>query len=281
MGAFALAGRIGFGVQWRAVTTAVGLTLLLINIGVIADRTNRPKWYRTIAPITLAAILLPALAGFGHGGNALADLGVLLAIVGFVLFLLNLVRAANRNFLAVIFCLAFGLLLGLYSIRAFGLGFRQPLFPEAFIVGQGHPDEAFNAAIAGNIRTYGVPSLGLDGLPFASYHFGSHIWLRSVADLVGVSVFTMYSYLSAVILIPLVLYSFSICALRIRRLVYPDEEIGTFPGGLLGAFVLLLGIITPFPKTGDMIRSTLDLLFISDSYDLGLALSFLAIAAHN
>ncbi len=80
-----------------------------------------------------------------------------------------------------------------------------------------HHDPLYYVSMANNMRSYGVPSTGLDGVPYTPYHFGS-AWLNSQwAYLADTDVLAFYSLGPSVIVIPLFFSALLLLAVEAKK----------------------------------------------------------------
>lgn len=159
---------------------------------------------------------------------------------------------------------------------------KFPLFGEALAYRANvHHDPLFNSAVANMMQSYGVPSTGIDGIPYVPYHYGA-AWLHSQwADLAGTVVLTFYNIGPTVVMIPVFACALLLLvvevrsALRRRRRPPPALlELDYLAGG-----ALLAGTIGVIPSAGlDAMGVWNRHVLISESYTTGLPV-FLFVAA--
>jgi hypothetical protein len=268
--------RIGFPTNYTGVLRVAGLTLLILNV--VPYRGKR--WFTHAT-----ALILYALAGVATASWFLvrfAAVGWLWAAGGCLLFAWNLitwVSSFKQKRWAILLLFA-ALVAGSYvSGKTWGLGYNNPLAEERLLVGQGHIDALFHASVSNMMRTYGRPSTGLDGIPYLAYHYGSHWLVAALAPVCGQGMFEFYNCGTGILFIPLMYAGLFLLAGVIRDLVRdPSIADHGLPGGLLFWVVMIAGLLGPFPKKGDMMRVSLQEIYDSDSYALGLAISFLVVA---
>ena len=266
--------RFGFGTDMGSLYRLCGISLLLINVPTIAGS----RWYSSPASLTLLAISGLVISGWFAPSAVL--LGTLFAFVGFLLWAANLIRwvRETKSTAVLIVLLLAGVLAGLYVAgQHWGSGYSHPLVEERMAAHLMHIDPFFQGSIATMLRVYHSTSTGLDGLPYVPYHFGSHIFVASMAELVGLRVIEFINMGIGIIVLPLFYATVLQFGVFLRGLVHPDWRDWLVPGGPLFWFVALLGLLSPFPKPQDMIRLSLIEVYVSDSYALGLAITFLAI----
>ena len=276
LGVVYCACRIGFPINYHAVLRTIGMALLILNVAPF----GRGRWFAH--PV---ALVLSAMVGVGLISWFLETLNLLgwfWTFSGAVLFVWNLIvwiSSSMRSRWAALFIFAAALICGLYaSGKTWGLGYNNPLAEERLLINRAHIDALFHSSISNMIRTYGRPSTGLDGLPYIAYHYGSHWLVAALAPMCGMSVFDLYNSGTGIIFIPLMFASLLLLAGAIRDAVRTTDSIDLGPpGGYLFWLVVIAGMLGPFPKKGDMMRVSLTEIYDSDSYALGLAISFMVI----
>ena len=142
-------------------------------------------------------------------------------------------------------------------------------------------------------------STGLDGLPFAPYHFGSHWLFAGISNLLHVRVIDFYNRGYAVVFVPFGVFSLATlatrpldaAAVRPRKRLAFGRRAGTRtrradchidqplrPIGPLFWFVMSAGYIGFLPyAAGVMPASGWNVNIVSESYGLAVAVSLLAI----
>ena len=269
--------RNGFPTNYGGVLRVAGLTLLILNVAPL----GRKHWFTHAT-----ALLLYTLAGVATASwflERFPTIGWLWAGGGYSLFAWNLITWVTRfkqKRWAMLVLFAAALVAGLYvSGKTWGLGYNNPLAEERLLVNQGHVDALFHSSISNMLRTYGRPSTGLDGIPYIAYHYGSHWLVAALAPVCGQGTFEFYNCGTGILFIPLMYAGLFLLAGVIRNVVRdPNIADHGLPGGILFWVVMIAGLLGPFPKKGDMMRVSLQEIYDSDSYALGLAISFLVVA---
>src|SRR5437868_5082492 len=96
------------------------------------------------------------------------------------------------------------LLFGFFSAAyLWGTVDRDPLFKEQLIMGLTPLDTLFHSALSRMLQVHGVSSTGLDGLPYLSYHFGSHWLFAGWANLLGITTLEFYECGFPIVFAPL------------------------------------------------------------------------------
>src|SRR5580692_10193492 len=209
-------GRLGFADDspW-AWARFVGLSWFLIQFSYVARKLLRTPgdplaapWWQGHAPLTLAGLGLVVACGVEQIAVTRLIV-VLLTIIGASALLWRGVESAGSlRSVRTIWLLLFALLLGLYAAGSiWGGGFENPLFVENLCNGYAHIDTLYLATLANMLRTYGVCSTGLNGLPFVPYHFGSCWIFARVSNLLDLPVIDFYNLAYPVIFAPFVTFS--------------------------------------------------------------------------
>ena len=228
-----------------------------------------------------------------------AALFELVGILGFLCALFTVVR--GQPFRILVALVLFAGCFSLYAAGAsWGNGYLNPLFVESLCLGQAHIDTLFHATISNMLRSYGIVSTGLDGLPFVPYHFGSHWLFAAVSNLLHVRVIDFYNRGYPVVFVPFGVFSLATLALTIGRRFRPAAQTASLqpadsdterrqllpcatesprPIGPLFWFVMAAGFIGVVPyAAGVMPASGWNANVVSESYDLSIAVSLLTIA---
>jgi hypothetical protein len=290
-------GRQGFSdnslLQWAEF---VGLSWFLIHFSYAVRKLFRTPdapaavvWWQGHAPLTLAGLALVVGCGVEHSGAACVFARAF-AILGAAALVLRLVQHARSLVaLRVVSLCLFALLLGLYAAGSvWGEGFENPLFVENLCNGYAHIDTLYLATLANMLRTYGVSSTGLDGLPFVPYHFGSPWIFARVSNLLDLPVIDFYNLAYPVIFAPFVVFSLLTFAVSVGeiwrgsgRVPEPSSREAEFRmPGFLFWFLAAAGVIGVLPRgvpVEPLTRAAA--IFASESYGLAIAVALLGIAA--
>ena len=123
--------------------------------------------------------------------------------------------------------------------------------------GQVDQDTLFHTAIAAMLKTYGVPSIGLDGLVPIKYHIFSHMLYAGVSKISGASVFSVYCCFTKMFLIPL--FFWIILDLLTTSKFIEANEVNKFLGIFSSLLILFNFLFKDFGLSFDSI-------FISESF---------------
>jgi hypothetical protein len=310
-------GRLGFPdnslLKWGEF---VGLCWFLIHFSYAARKLFRTPndpltevWWQGHAPLALVGLALVAVCGVGDRRVAGAA-AMVIAIIGAAALVLRLVEYARSLLsLRVVWLCLFALLMGLYAAGSvWGEGFENPLFVENMCNGYAHIDTLYHATLANMLRTYGVSSTGLDGLPFVAYHFGSHWIFARISNLLDLPVIDFYNLAYPVIFAPFMTFSLLTFAVSVAeiwrapsRLTEPSSrgafgsarvgkasvphlltarfDAGFRTPGLLFWFVVAAGVIGVLPRGVGVDPLTRAAIFASESYGMAISVALLGIAA--
>jgi len=148
-----------------------------------------------------------------------------------------------------------------------GSGYASPLFVEQLCtIELKEIDTLFHSAVAGIIKTYNIPSTGLDGIPFLPYHWGSHWIFAQFSSLINVSALQFYNLCYPIIFIPLFFKCFFMFIINIRK--YKKISIG------FGWLFYLVIIFVFIHFLSNISRASI----VSESYFVGLTFTFLILA---
>jgi hypothetical protein len=284
------AGRLGFDNPVRPVAVTLGLSLFITVTSFLFWRFSarghyhEPQpWWRSQTALTIAAVVITALAGMlvpRTGLNlapVLAAIGFVSAIVALVIWIRQGQQLANLIFLVGSAAFAVWACGVAWSTR-----YKTPVFWETLEYrADVHHDPLYQVATANNMRSYGVPSTGLDGVPYIPYHYGS-AWLNSQwAWLAGTDVLSFYSLGPPVIVIPLFFAAILLLAVEVKKnwSVWPDlaeRPLKTDYAAWLFFLAVSIGVI---PTSGlDAMGIWNEHAMISESYVIAVPVFLLTIA---
>jgi hypothetical protein len=220
------AGRTGFANPVHPVAMTLGLSLFISVSPFIAWRLSArghydepPPWWRSQTMLTIGAIAVSALAGMLVPAAGL-NLAPVLAAIGFVSGAAALVMWILQGRLLTNLLFLTGSTV--FAVWACGVAwstrYKTPVFWETLeYKADVHHDPLYYVSMANNMRSYGVPSTGLDGVPYTAYHYGS-AWLNSQwAWLAGTDVLSFYSLGPSVIVIPLFFAAILVLGVEVKK----------------------------------------------------------------
>jgi len=180
-------------------------------------KPSRREWYLSeaamllwgIVMLTLSGLLVPRL-GFSLGPifYGLGALALGLALVAWIRG-----RDVARSCIFLVCALAAAVPVGIMS---FFHVYQDPLINELVTVGLAHRDTLFHASVTSMIKTYGMPSTGLDGIPYLPYHTGSHWILAQLAALTNLPVLQIVTLGYLVFFIPFFLNAMLIAVVDLK-----------------------------------------------------------------
>ncbi len=92
--------------------------------------------------------------------------------------------------------------------KTFHFTYSHPLFKEEILTGDAFVDSLFHSSFANMIKTYNMPSTGLDGVPYIPYHFFSHWLFARFSSISNMNTLDFYQMGYQIIFIPLILKQF-------------------------------------------------------------------------
>ena len=278
--------RIGFESHTVETLRSLGLSLFLLALPYWSWRALRRRdsdfvWSRShpflgIATITLTVVIALASGPFASAAGLVV---ALLGAVGAALVLFSWLRnGAYRS--RIIFTL------GALALSAWAAGvvwtsrYKMPLYWETFATSADvHHDPLYVVTIGNMMRTYGVASTGLDGVPYTPYHYGTSWLFTRWGDLVGTDLLSFYSLGYAVILIPLFFASIAMLATEVRKASLLSRPLGWLRSNWWGWLALAIGTVGILPDTAlDAMAVWNAHVLISESYLGGLPVFMMAIA---
>ena len=269
--------RIGFVTPLTPIVSAVGLALLLINLPVLLFRALQNStglaWVRSYSFLWL--VTLGAIASIGRFAVELeSSPAILVAVLGTAAFTVVLVAwARGASMISGILFLAGA---GIFSTWAGGVVwgriYKSPVFVEMLIAnGVVHHDGLALAAVGNMLRTYHVASVGLDGLAYMAYHWGTPWLFAQLSNLTSQSVLEFYQLGFPLTMIPLFFGAIVAFAVQTSEREITRDKI------TWAAFVAAtIGII---PITGmDALGVWTSNLMISESYTVGIPVALMLLA---
>jgi hypothetical protein len=206
LSAYALA-RIGFDNDFLLYGKVIGFSLLLLNCDWLVTGTWGP-----VSRSNFYVLILLFLVGVFFFFDAPEFLSIGFSFLGYVVFTLNLFHCASffkvkKNWPHIVVT---GILLipfTLYIFAAVYTNFLNPFYTELTSLGV-HTDILYHGSIAQMLKTYQIPSTGVDGLNPIHYHFGSHIMVASLSKILDINVLLFYQLAYPCIVTPLFLKAF-------------------------------------------------------------------------
>lgn len=98
-------------------------------------------------------------------------------------------------------------LLAFFIYTIWQKGYASPLFFEKILKNLNASDSYYHLAISHIIKERNYPSIGVDGLLYQQYHFGSHIIFAYLSKIFNIHILPFYNLMVPIALIPLFLLS--------------------------------------------------------------------------
>ncbi|MEO8576703.1 MAG: hypothetical protein ABI556_08390 [Gemmatimonadales bacterium] len=219
--------RTGFDNSPWPVVRAAALALILIDTPylirmLIRKRTLEYGWVTSYSFLWLMTIAFTVGAGWlvpKIGFTPFIPLAGV-ATVAFLVLLIDWARHSGWKATVAMFVAA-----SLFSTWTAGVVwgriYKSPLFLEMMILdGKVHHDGVSLAAVANMLRTYHVPSPGLDGIPYMAYHWGTPWMFAQWSNLAGFNLTEFYQLVFPVTMIPLFFGGIIAFALEARYAIF-------------------------------------------------------------
>ena len=282
-------GRIGFDNPRGPIVATLGLSLFISVVPFLAwwlsprGHYDEPQpWWRSQTFFTLVALTVSAFAGMAVPATGLNAIWILVGL-GFAAAIFAIVIWVRKGHpLASLFFLAGTAVFALWAAGvAWSTRYKNPVFWETLeYKADVHHDPLYYVSMANNMRAYGVPSTGIDGVPYTPYHYGS-AWLNSQwAYLTGKDVLEFYSLGPSVIVIPLFFCALLLLTIEAKKGWSPSSSSGERPLRTdYAAWLLFLAVtVGVIPSSGlDAMGIWNRHALISESYVLGMPVFLLVI----
>jgi len=236
-------------------------------IKIVLDRistTTNERWFTSSTFITIIILGLVILIGYllsyqsFNTGTYLIyiALPLLLISLAFYFYYFNLIHIFYYSLFFF-----FSIFIGSVIWKN---GWQGPLFIEQLsLMNLSGVDVLFHSSVVGIIKTHGFPSTGLDGIPYLSYHWGSHWIFAQFSNILNMNGLLFCNIGFPVLIIPLYLKSIFYGIISIRRYKNFDLNVNSV------LFLLLIVPIIHF--TSKVTTVPID----NYSYVMSLAFSFL------
>ena len=271
------AARIGFATSLTPIASAVGLALIFINVPVLlwraARKTSGFEWARSYSFLWLLTFAVVAAVGrFAvELDSSAANATIVIGAVAFAIVLVGWIRESSLVHSLVLIAGA-----GFFSTWAGGVVwgriYKSPLFTEMLIAnGIVHHDGVTLAALGNMLRTYHVASMGLDGIPYMAYHWGTPWLFAQLSNLTSQSVLEFYQLGFPVTMIPLFFGGMIAFAVQLS-----DRDVTR---ARITWLVFLAATVGVIPITGmDALGVWTSNLVISESYTVGIPVALMLLA---
>jgi hypothetical protein len=281
------ASRFALSSQTPELLRSLGISLFILATPywiwrAMWRRDSEFDWGRSQPVLTLVAIAFTAVIALPAGRFA-AVTGIVLSVLGALSAALVLFSWLRNG--AIRSRIAFSAGAAVMAAWAGGVAwtsrYKMPLYWEVFETSANvHHDPLYLVAIGNMLRTYGVPSTGLEGIPYAHYHYGS-AWLFSRwSDLVQTDLLSFYSLGYVIIMVPLFLAAIAMLATGARKASRVERPHGWLRSNWWGWLALGIGTIGIIPDTALYAMAVWNAhVMISESYLASLPVFLMVIAA--
>jgi hypothetical protein len=231
------------------------------------------RWFFSDSAFSLLGFAAVSASGFAGIDEHLAKV---FGVLGFCWFVICVVRWVGEIDLGqTLFLLAVAAVLSICLAGGFWgnyLNIYSPLFVEGLMARVSFlQDGLISSSITSMIEAYGIPSTGLDGVPYCSYHWLAYWFFAGMARLIKTDALTFIQLGFPVVVLPWVCSRFLVFVVEARRCLGRSggSDIG---GERLSWIVLLVGCIGFVPADASAhMRMWHAALFHSMTYTLGLA----------
>jgi hypothetical protein len=176
----------------------------------------------TILP--LYAVMLSTLLGW-LGEVIGFNFSIVFIAAGYIFLFLVLfqflkqIDSINKLVFAGIACF-----FGLWLASVCWLIFLKPFIMEGWACGTDKIDTLFHIAIGQMVKTYGVPSTGLDGVPYMNYHWGTHWIFAQFSKFLEMPVVVVYQLCFPAIIAPLFFRTFLSFIVEVKKYFKPESD---------------------------------------------------------
>jgi hypothetical protein len=275
--------RYPFEMDCTSLLKLMGLSFFLINAPFVVYLNLKKRglvdFYSVNIQCVFLLLLIVLVAGF-LGMSFLSYVVVLSGFVAISVTLYELIRTKPGGFFMPV------VLLFIFSLWLVGESWEgrmlTPLFFEKLIGGlYNNPadlnsglDTMFHMSFAQMLKTYNVPSTGLDEIPLIPYHYGSHFLLAHLSKVLDVSILSLYHIGFPIIFLPLFFYVLFLIFHQCLQSGVSKRHFNILFWLLL--FVLFIGFL-PNDPTGYAFRTGLawNSIIKSESYLISLTFFFI------
>lgn len=157
--------------------------------------SRKNTWYTSEAFLTILLVLLLSFLGGLNIFNTVYY-QVIISILGLGLLLSffrtrqNVTGIGKKEFFSVVNGVVVGVFLILLAYS--NASVLTPLYDIQLFMGKANMDTLFHISISNMFINYGVPSSGLDGVPYYPYHYGTHMLFGGLKNFIGNDIFFFY-----------------------------------------------------------------------------------------
>lgn len=267
--------RIGLDFQFTESIKVTGLALLLLNFPILIieffAKKNQSKIFQD--EYTIIAILLFICCLLGM---LTIRAGYFFIIIGAICFSRNLFLYAKEIDKWEVITYIFLPFLSIWLCIVVWKGdYIHPMLLERLVINDKiHIDTLYHVSMAQMIKTYLIPSTGLNGIPFTNYHFGSHFIFACLSSILNIHLFTFYQLGYPAIFLPLLLK-----VLLGAPIIWSERNHTNRPYkfGFWFWAIVSATLIGVFPLFTVLVNASMELpgILVSESYNVSLSLFFI------
>ncbi|MGL1862873.1 MAG: hypothetical protein OCC46_10165 [Pseudodesulfovibrio sp.] len=249
----------------------LGLSLLLIHLPALMELVpnSYSKWYLSREILLLLTISALVFIGI-HTPERESSIKNIVPIFGYILFLIQCLRWLKGKHISLFPLFAILTLAAWAAAVTWGGNYSSPVFFEKLALGLAGRDTLLYSAIGNMFQIHGIPSTGLDGVPYFPYHFGSVIIISSLGKLLGISTLDFYNVGYPIVFVPALFYSLLLIVSTLRRTFFTEESPAPLMGNRWFWITLILIPLCVLSNYSSILN-----LFASESYNFSLSLSFI------
>jgi hypothetical protein len=279
-------GRLGFDNPPLPIMGTLGISLFLLNsrelwrlVTRLLRRTEDARCVQVNALAILTGLVLLALSGLVVPilGFSLLIMFVILGYAAAFLTFRAWIRFGlpPRNIAFLLFAVVFSIWVASVSWSAPGM--ENPLYQENIALRIAHKDTLFHITQANMLMTYGIPSTGLDGLPYIVNHFGSHWLFDQLSRLLQIRPIQFYSLAYPTLFAPLLYYTLLCCVIALMYRLNWMPPYWRMRQAILFWFIFVVASVGFIPSAAQGALILTRYYLLSESYNLSLTLTFLTI----
>lgn len=184
--------------------------------------STRVFFTETIIP--LYVLIIACLLGY-LGTILHVDLSIIFILAGYVCFTLCAISFIKKiQFFHKALLIAVAGFFALWVASLSWMHYLKPYLLEGWACGTDKIDTLFHIAIGQMIKTYGVPTTGLDGIPFMDYHWGSHWLFAQLSNFLNLPVIVVYQLCFPAIIAPLLFRTFISFVFEVKQYIKAEPE---------------------------------------------------------
>lgn len=238
----------------------------------ITDNNFQESWFTSEAFLTIAVLCFIVFLGYLAliTGVQLIYFILLLGFVSLSIFLIDYLLYYFEKIVILYIVVFVVFSLFIFSV-IWSNKYQSPLFLEKIYTGSVTNDSLSQPAISNSIKTYGVPSISIDGIKYFYYHWGSHLVYAFTSGLIEMNSYKFYNVGYPIIFLPLYFKGLLLFIIELKKYKKLSLKLGSF--FFIFLFGAYIGIFSP--ELRSKMGSGLQLALTSESYLLGMALLFL------